>query len=129
MTNWTLADSHHRYEFAIGVAYGSPVEKVISILSAALRAQAGILADPEPCVFFESFADSSLVFRLYYWIEIGGETDPRLVGSQVRCRIDQDLREAGIELPFSQRDLHIRSSSPIPVRIQPAGGRDAGDPA
>lgn len=120
VTNWTLADSHHRYDFPIGVAYGSPAEKVISVLEAALRVQSDILRDPVPGVFFESFGDSALIFRLYYWIEIGRETDPRLVGSQIRCRIDKDLREAGIELPFPQRDLHIRSSSPIPVRLQPA---------
>ena len=121
VTNWTLADSHHRYDFVLGVAYGSPVEKVIEVLEAALRGQPSILIDPEPGVFFESFGDSALVFRLYYWIEIGGDTDSRLVGSRIRCRIDKDLREAGIELPFPQRDLHIRSSAPIPVLIQPAG--------
>ena len=119
VTNWTLDDSQHRYDFAIGVAYGSPVEKVISVLDAAMRGQEGILPDPEPGVFFESFGDSSLVFRMYFWIEIGGDTDPRLVGSLLRCQIDHDLRKAGIALPFPQRDLNIRTSSPIPVRIQP----------
>ncbi len=118
VVNWTLDDSHHRYDFTVGVAYGSPVDRALAVLDAAVRAQAGVLKDPEPGVYFESFGDSALIFRLYYWIEVGGNTDSRAVGSEIRCRIERELRAAGIELPFPQRDLRIRSASPIPVRIE-----------
>ncbi len=116
VTNWTLADPQHRYDFTIGVAYGSPVEKVTDLLESALERQPEILREPVPGVFFEAFGDSALVFRIYYWIDLSGAVDARKVGSELRCRIDRDFRAAGIEIPFPQRDLHLRSSSPIPVR-------------
>ena len=118
VTNWTLADPHHRFDFPIGVAYGSPVEKVMSLLNSALERQAEILREPAPAVFFEAFGDSALCFRVYYWLELSGTTDSRQVGSELRCRIERDFRAAGVEMPFPQRDFHLRSSTPIPVRLE-----------
>jgi len=118
VTNWTLADPQHRYDFTIGAAYGSPVEKVMDLLLSAVERQPEILRDPAAGVFFESFGDSSLVFRIYYWLELNTETDPRKVGSELRCRIERDLRTAEIEIPFPQRDLHIRNSEPLAVRLE-----------
>ncbi len=118
VTNWTLADPHHRFDFPIGVAYGSPVEKVMGLLQSAIERQPEILREPAPGVFFEAFGDSALTFRIYYWLELGGTLDARLVGSELRCRIERDFRAAAIEMPFPQRDLHLRSSAPISVRIE-----------
>jgi small-conductance mechanosensitive channel len=118
VTNWTLNDPHHRFDFTVGVAYGSPVEKVIAVLDTAVREEPGVLESPAPGVFFESFGDSALVFRIYFWIEVGGPSDVRMVGSNIRRRIDREFREAGIEMPFPQRDLRIRGSAAIPVRIE-----------
>lgn len=118
VTNWTLADPHHRYDFTVGAAYGSPVEKVIDLLDSAVGRQPEILRDPPPGVFFEAFGDSSLVFRIYYWLELNTTTDPRKVGSELRCRIERDLRAAGIEIPFPQHDLRIRNSEPLAVRVE-----------
>lgn len=118
VTNWTLADPHHRFDFVIGVSYGSPVEKVMSLLTSAIERQPDILKEPAPGVFFEAFGESALAFRIYYWLELGGSLDARLVGSELRCRIDRDFRAAGIGMPFPQRDFHLRSSSPIAVRLE-----------
>lgn len=118
VTNWTLADPHHRYDFMIGVSYGSPVDKVIATLESAIERQSEILRDPPSGVFFDSFGDSALVFRVYYWLELGGTLDPRLVGSQLRGRIERDFRAAGIGMPFPQRDIHIRTDDPLPVRFE-----------
>jgi small-conductance mechanosensitive channel len=118
VTNWTLNDPLHRYDFTVGVAYGTPAERVIEILLKALVEQPEVMKDPEPGVFFENFGDSSLVFRLYYWLEVGGLTDARQVGSDIRRRIDRDFREAGIEMPFPQRDLHLRSPEVLQVRLE-----------
>lgn len=118
VTNWTLADPQHRYDFTVGAAYGSPVEKIIDLLDSAIGRQPEVLRDPPPGVFFESFGDSSLIFRIYYWLELNTETDPRKVGSELRCRIERDLRAAEIEIPFPQRDLHIRNGEPIAVRLE-----------
>lgn len=119
VVNWTLNDPLHRYDFSIGVAYGSPVDQVMTILMNAVARQPEVLPDPAPGVFFEAFGDSSLVFRIYYWLEIGGSVDSRKVGSNIRTAIDQDLRAAGVEIPFPQRDWNLKTpGSPISVRIE-----------
>lgn len=120
VTNWTLADPHHRFDFSVGVAYGSPVEKVMSLLNSALERQPEVLREPAASVCLEEFGDSAMIFRLYYWLELGGSVDSRAVGSELRCRIERDLRAAGIGMPYPQRDLHLKSSSPIAVRVEPA---------
>lgn len=122
VTNWTLADPHHRFDFTIGVAYGSPVEKVMGLLNSALERQPEILGDPAPGVFFEAFGDSALVFRIYYWLELGTATDARQVGSELRCRIERDFRAAEIEIPYPRRDFQLRNSSPISVRLERKDG-------
>ncbi len=116
VVNWTLNDPQHRFDFAVGAAYGSPVEKVIAILQEAVNAEPEVLRDPAPGVFFEEFADSALVFRVYFWVEVGGLTDSRLVGSNIRRRIAEDFAKAGVEMPFPQRDLHVRA--PLTVRLE-----------
>lgn len=120
VTNWTLADPQHRFDFTIGVAYGSPVDKVMGLLVSALERQPEILRDPAPGVFFEAFGDSALVFRIYYWLELEGTTDARQVGSELRCRIDRDFRAAEIEIPYPKRDLQLSATSPISVRLEGA---------
>ena len=118
VTNWTLNDAHHRYDFTVGAAYGSSVDQVIAILEAAVREEPGVLSDPAPGVFLDAFGDSALVFRIYYWIEIDGTFDSRLVGSNIRRRIDADFRAAGIEMPFPQRDFRLRGAEPVTVRFE-----------
>ncbi len=115
VTNWTLADPQHRFDFVIGVAYGSPVDKVISLLLSAIERQPEVLRNPEPGVYFEAFGDSSLNFRVYYWLELGGSLNALQVGSELRTRIDRDFRAADIEIPFPQRDLRVRGVLPVSI--------------
>jgi len=62
--------------------------------------------NPEPRTYFVEFGDSSLNFRLLAWVEM----DHRLeVESEIKVLINKRLKEEGIEIPFPQRDLHIRS--------------------
>lgn len=117
VVNWTLNDPHHRFDFTVGVAYGSPVDRVMELLLAAVVAEPDILREPAPGVFFESFGDSSLVFRVFYWLDVAGTSDSRDVGSKIRCEIDRTFREAGIEMPFPQRDIHLRSAEPLRVKV------------
>jgi len=114
--NWTLSDPQHRYNFTVGVAYGSDTAVVLKILQQCLNDQPELLKEPGPLVFFEAFGDSTLDFGLYYWVEIG-TCDARQVGSEIRLRIDQACRKEGIEIAFPQRDIHLHAASPIPVSI------------
>lgn len=117
VTNWTLNDPQHRFDFTVGVEYGAPVERVMEVLAAALESEPAVLKEPKPDIFFESFGDSSLVFRLFYWIDIRA-SDGRLVGSNIRRAIDAGLRGVGIAIPFPQRDMNLHSTAPITVRIE-----------
>ncbi len=110
VVNWTLVDSLARSIVRVGVAYGSPVEKVAALIEQAVREQEEVLEDPEPAVMFEDFGDSSLVFDAYYWIHATADRNLRVIRSRVRFRIDQLFRENDIVIAFPQRDVHIDGS-------------------
>jgi potassium-dependent mechanosensitive channel len=117
VVNWTLSDPNHRFDFPVGVAYGSDVELVQQTLQHALDTQPEILRDPAPEVAFESFGDSALVFHVYYWLKVGTH-NTRQIGSQLHFRIDRLFRERRIVLAFPQRDLHLIPTAPIPIRLE-----------
>lgn len=117
VVNWTLADSQHRYDFTIGLAYGINTATVIEVLMRALTEHPDVLKEPAPAVYFDAFGDSALVFHLYYWISLD-VSNPLKVGSDIRLRIDSLCREAGIDIPFPQRDLRLHPTEPLTVRIE-----------
>ena len=108
VTNWTYGDPRVRFRLPVGVAYGSDVEKVRDTLVAAARANSQALSDPAPSVFFVGFGESSLNFELVVWSNEMSHR-PRRFRSDLNFAIEKNLRDAGIEIPFPQRDLHIRS--------------------
>ena len=116
VANWTLSDLEHRFEIAIGLAYGTPVEKALKVLEHAVSQQSEVLRDPAPLVVFEDFGDSALLFRIYYWLRLG-HCDGRVVGSEIRTRIDQLCRENQFEIPFPQQDvnLHLPPNAFLPL--------------
>src|SRR4030095_3530550 len=117
VVNWTLSDSHHRYDFTVGVAYGTPTELVMSTLTSALEAQSDVLKAPAAVVAFEAFGDNALTFHTYFWLDIG-RSDALKVGTEIRLRIDRLCREAGIGMGYPQRDIHLHAANPIAVRIE-----------
>lgn len=96
-----------RIRVPVGVAYGSSLEKVCSALAKAAAGVEGVLKDPKPEVRFEAFDDSSLAFAVLVWVD-----EPRhdlKIASTLRFAITECLRSAAIEIPFPQRDIHVRS--------------------
>jgi small-conductance mechanosensitive channel len=65
----------------------------------------------------ENFADSALNFTAYFWIELDPEVNSLVVFSDIRHRISERLAEAGIAIPFPQRDLHLEATKPIEIRM------------
>ena len=107
VTNWTLSTRKVRIVIPVGVAYGSPVSHVLSILTEVAAQHSEVLEDPEPSPIFISFGDSSLDFELRVWI---GNVDGRpRIKSELLQQIDNRFREEKIQIPFPQRDLHLRS--------------------
>ncbi|MGD2056767.1 MAG: mechanosensitive ion channel, partial [Gammaproteobacteria bacterium] len=111
VTNWMLRDPWGRVIVPVGVAYGSDVEKVREVLLQAAREHPLVIGDgtrvSAPRVLFRGFGDSSLDFELRFFIR---NVDQRLATlSDLNFAIEKGLREANIEIPFPQRDLHVRS--------------------
>jgi small-conductance mechanosensitive channel len=120
VTNWTYSDPRVRFRIPIGVAYGSDVEKVRAALIAAGSEHPHTLKDPAPSVFLDKFGDSSIDFELVVWSsEMSAR--PRRFKSDLNFLIEKHLREAGIEIPNPQRDLHIRSGV---LKVQQVDGQD-----
>lgn len=107
LINWTLSDSVLRVEVPVGIAYGSDTNRVIEVLNEVARESWRVLADPPPQVLFLGFGDSSLSFELRVYIRSVNNLLP--VQHELHMNIDKAFREAGIEIAFPQRDLHLRS--------------------
>ncbi len=96
-----------RIRIGVGVGYGSDVERAKAVLMRVADECPRVMKKPPPEVRLEDFADSSMAFALYCWIERA--PDDLRVGSELRFAIDKAFREAAIEIPVPQRDLHVRS--------------------
>ncbi len=110
VTNWTLSDKRSRIELNVGVAYGTPAQRVIDLLLEVAKANPNVAPDPEPGAYFVNFGDSALEFKLRVWIK---DFDVRFAtSSELAVAIQAALEQAGIGVPFPQRDLHLVSVSP-----------------
>jgi small-conductance mechanosensitive channel len=121
VANWTLADHARRVSLPVGVAYGTPPRSVLELLQRVARAHPEVLSSPAPEALFCGFGDSSLNFELRVW------TDGRLiyrVQSDIAVATHDALEEAGIAIPFPQRDLHLRSVAPEAAGALPRGARE-----
>lgn len=115
LINWTLSDTVLRLVFPVGVAYGSDIKKVEQVLYRIAASNPHVIQDnPKPQVVFDGFGDSALQFELRVYI---ASMDFLLdVKHQMNCAIDEEFRKEGIEIPFPQRDLHIRSiQASVPI--------------
>ena len=130
VVNWTLSDDRHRTFVTVGVAYGSPTRDVANLIRRAVEEHGKVIEKPEPIILFSDFGDNSLVFEAHFWIHMRRMMERRIVESDIRYRIDSLFREAGIVIAFPQRDVHMDSSRPIPIRLVPddrnAGGEESG---
>jgi len=104
--NWTLSDQQRRIDVHVGVAYGSDTDKVSELLLKVAGDHEDVLDKPEPVVLFTSFGDSSLNFSLRAWTV--RFRDFMIVGSDLTAGINKALAEAGITIPFPQRDVHMK---------------------
>jgi small-conductance mechanosensitive channel len=107
--NWTLSDQKRRMDVTVGVKYGTDPEQVLDVLLTVARNHKEVLPYPAPTALFLGFGDSSLDFTLRSWA--ASFDDFIRVHSELNVRVNAALAEAGIEIPFPQRDLHLRSSS------------------
>lgn len=121
--NHSIPTLNLRIAISVGVAYGTDTDLVRKTLLSVAPSHVQILTEPAPEVRFEEFGDSSLDFSLLVWI--ADPREDRRVSSDLRFEIERRFRAAGIEIPFPQRDLHVRSASPERVNVRPGLDVDA----
>ena len=122
VTNWTANDANVRLEVTVGVGYDSDPEQVRELLLEAARAHRDVLKEPAADVIFTGYGDSAINFSLRVWTSTQAHT-PTILTSELYFALFKVFREHEIELPFPQRDLHIRSSDgTIAIRERRAEG-------
>lgn len=102
--NWTHSNLYSRFDIQVGVAYSSDVQTVMDILKSVTAANPKVAKTPEPFVRFNDYADSALIFNVYFW-----SSDPFRVEnlrSELRVKYFEAFREHDIEIPFPQRVVH-----------------------
>lgn len=109
LVNWTLSDTITRVTITLGVAYGSDLERVRSLLLQIARENPRVLAEPAPLVVFKSFGASTLDHEMY--LHVRELRDRSAALDEINRRIDEVFRAEGIEIAFGQVDVHIRSFS------------------
>ncbi len=110
--NWSYGDKKVRLNIDVGVSYNSDLDTVLRCLREVALENDKVLRTPEPVVHFIEFGDSSWNMRVRCWIP-----EPKehwIIRSAINCAIVRKFRENGVEIPFPQRDLHVRSSTTIP---------------
>jgi len=124
VTNWTGKDPRVRFRVPVGVAYGSDLEKVRQALLAVGRENPNALSDPAPSVFLKQFGESSIDLELVVWSKEMSHRPSRFK-SDLNFAVERSFRTAGIEIPYPQRDLHMRSGT---LKVASAGGGEAPTP-
>ena len=105
--NWSHNDRNIRFNIPVGVAYKEDPEVVKQILLEVAKNNEGVLKDPKPNVLFIEFGDSSLNFDLQIWTS-SFITTPAILKSKIYFEIFKKFKENNIEIPFPQRDVHIK---------------------
>ncbi len=112
--NWFYGNKQGRVRVKVGVDYTSDPEKVKEVLLMCAENHSSILASPKPYVIWEDFGDSSLNFELRSYIL--NSDNAHIVRSDLHFSIYKALKDAGITIPFPQRDLHIKEGTAIPPK-------------
>ncbi len=110
VVNWSYTDRRVRFNFPVGVSYRSDPKLVRELLLEIASDHPGVLQEFQPDVQFQEFGESSLNFVLRVWTQ-EYSARPGVLRSEINYAISKKFREHGIEIPFPQRDLHIRSGS------------------
>jgi len=110
VTNWSHRDSVVRFQYSYGVAYCSDPETVKKTLIEAALEHDGVLSSPPPSVRFDKFGDSTLNFTLLVWT-IKFSQLPGTLKSDLNFLVYEKFKEAGIKIPFPQRDVRVQMIS------------------
>ncbi|QQO52510.1 MAG: mechanosensitive ion channel [Thiohalocapsa sp. PB-PSB1] len=118
LLNWSLSDKMTRVVVVAGVAYGSDVDRALSLMREAAQEHEYVLDDPAPILSFEGFGDNSLTLILRAYLS---SIEYRIATiTDLHKAINRKFAEAGIVIAFPQRDLHLDMKGPLQVQLQHA---------
>ncbi|RLD83526.1 MAG: hypothetical protein DRJ10_03330 [Bacteroidetes bacterium] len=109
LINWSLSDKRRRREIKVGVEYGTNPQDVLDLLAKVADNDKRVLKVPKPLCLFDSFGESSLDFRLLFWVPLDSGLT---IQSDVTMELYKAIDEAGMQIPYPQHDLHIKSFDP-----------------
>lgn len=115
--NWSFESTIVRTTVGFGVAYGSDVLRVKKVCEEILHSSADVVKDPQPVVVYDNFNDSNLDFKLHFWCDLNNPKALFEIRSDLRFRIDEEFRKHQIEMAFPQRDMNIRLTKPLDVKV------------
>ena len=111
--NWTLSDNRRRLTIPVTAAYGSNPHTVLDTMKEVVSAHEKVLNYPAPMTLFDGFGDSSLKFRVLFWVHF---EESLSVKSEIGVQIFDALHVAGIEIPIPQRVITMRPESDAPTK-------------
>jgi potassium efflux system protein len=125
LLNWSLSDETTRIKIPVGVAYGSDVQKAMSLMDEAARENDKVLEEPPPSIVFDCFGDNSLNLVLRCFV---GTQEARMQTiTKLHEAINRKFNDAGLVISFPQRDVHLDTSQPLDIRIRhDDGGKSPG---
>lgn len=111
VTNWTYSNNLGRVEISVLVSYESDPEKARQLILEAALEHPRCIAEPRPACFLQSFGENGLVFQLFFWVSdvTEGRFEPK---SDVLFAILKKFNAHKIDMPFPQREIHVKSLSP-----------------
>jgi potassium-dependent mechanosensitive channel len=127
--NWTLSDQEIRAKVVLAVVYGSDPREVSRLMLRAVHEHTKLLKIPEPIVLFEGLSDNSFQFIVYFWVSMKNLhlLERRIIESDIRFRIVELFREAGILMAYPQGDVQLKTSKPLDLRIVASEDTIAGE--
>ncbi len=119
VTNWSYTTRNVRFNFPVNVSHRENPERVRTLLLEVATSHSGVLKDAKPDVLFHEFGESSLHFILRVWTR--DYTDrPGVLRSELNYAISRKFREHGVEVPYAQRDIHIKDGTLTVVTSSPS---------
>lgn len=110
--NWSHNDKKVRISFPVGVSYKEDPERIRKILLSVVDDNPGVMKEPRPYIRFDQFGDSSLNFNVMVWTSDYIDR-PSALKSELYYAVFKAFREHNVEIPFPQRDIHIKSGEGV----------------
>jgi small-conductance mechanosensitive channel len=126
VTNWTHSDKRTRRRIPVGISYDSDVDLARRLCIEAAQETPRVLRDPPVACLMRAFGDSSIDLELRFWIS-DPENGVANVSSEIMLKIWRSFKEHGIEVPYPQQDIRMRT--PVEMRAPDAQPEDSADTA